>query len=106
MRAAAVKLMRPSRQRISEVKGMAATACVRLLFIVNPECPVWISQHPGANRAEGAGYSFGILIEDVCQMVMLLIVVQIQHLVGMLYGLSDLTYPAVAITGKCVSRDQ
>ena len=63
---------------------MTAPAGVRVFFIAQPQCPVRVAQHPGANRAEDTGYSFGIVVEDVCKMAMLLVVVEVQHLVGVL----------------------
>ena len=50
--------------------------------------------------------SFGIVVEDVRKMAMLFVVVEVQHLVGVLQSLGELARPTVANAGKCVSRDQ
>ena len=100
---AVIELMRPSRQRKSEVEGVAAPAGVRVFFIAQPQCPVRVAQYPGANRAEDTGCSFGIVVEDVCKMAMLLVVVEVQHLVGVLHSLGELARTTVAGAGKsCV----
>ena len=94
-----IELMRPHTQRPSEVEGVTTPAGVRVLFIAQPQCPVRITQHPGANRAIDTGQSFGILVEEVSKMAMLLVVVEVQHLVGVLQDLGELTRPTVASAG-------
>ena len=59
---------------------MTAPVRVRVFFIAQPQCPVRVTQHPGANRAEETGHSFGIAIEEVCQTTMLFVVVEVPHL--------------------------
>ena len=83
---AVIELVHPIRQRKSEVEGVTAPAGVRVLFIAQPQCPIRVAQYPGANRAVDTGLSFGILVEEICKMAMLLVVVEVQHLVGVLHG--------------------
>ena len=78
---------------------MAAPAGMRIFFIAQPQCPVRVAQHPGATRSEDTGSSFGIVVEDVRKMAMLLGVVEVQHLVGVLHSLDELARPTVATAG-------
>src|SRR5580692_7446260 len=98
--------MRSSKQRISMVEGVAALACVPVRFIFQPQCPIRLAQYPGADRAENTGQSFWIAVEEICQMVMLFVVVEGEHAVGVLQNLSELARIKVTSAGKSVSRDQ
>jgi hypothetical protein len=83
---------------------MAAPAGMRVFFLAQLQRPVRVAQYPSANRAEGASYSFGIMVAEVSVMAVPFVVVKAHHLVGMLYGLGELACPALAIAGKRVRR--
>ena len=87
---AVIELMRPNGQRTSEIEGVAAPSGVRVLFIAQSRCSVRVAQYPGANRAHDPGMSFGILVEEVRNVAMLLGVVEVQHLVGVLQNFGEL----------------
>ena len=82
---AAIELMRPMLAP-SEVEGVTAPAGMRVFFMAQPQCPVGVTQHPGAYRAEEPATVFGS-VEDVREVAMLFVVVEIQHLVGVLADL-------------------
>jgi hypothetical protein len=86
-----IELVRPKSQCNSEVEGVAAPAGMGVFFVVLPQCPVRIAQHPATNRAEDTGYGFGIVVEGVRKMVMLFVVVEVQHCFSVLKDLGELT---------------
>jgi hypothetical protein len=90
--------MRSVNQRQSEILWVTAPASVRIFFIAQPHRPVGITQYPGANRGKKTGQSFGVLVEDVCQMAMLLVVVEVHHAISVLQNLGELAQPIVLIS--------
>src|ERR1700733_2365450 len=96
--------MHPRTQCKSDVERMTAAAGMRVRFIAQPQCPIRIAQHPGANRGQETDLRLGILVEDVRKMPMGLGIVEVQHLVSVFNGFSEPARPTRADASKRVSR--
>ena len=81
---AMIEILRPGCQRKSEVEQVTAPGCVRIFSSLSRFGPVQVAQYPGVPRISDTDRGFEIMVEDVCKMVMLLGVVELQHLVGVL----------------------
>ena len=79
-----IEILRPSCQRKSEVEGVTAPPCVRIFFVAQPLGPIQVAQYPCVPRTPDTDRGFKIMVEDVCEMAMLLGVVELQDPVGVL----------------------
>jgi len=65
-----------------------------------------VAEYPGANRAPHTDPNFGIVVEDVGTVAMLLCIVDGQQIVGVLQCLGELAHEVMAAAGNSVSRHQ
>ena len=91
-------------ERKAEVEGVATPACVRIVGKAELHGTIRIAQHPGSQGNVDADSRLRVDVHEVCEVAVLLLVIQRQHSVAMRAGLGQISPPKWVMHAARVPR--